>query len=173
MALSQWPSVITGYRSPPTWRGDLQVSIALNAGAYVPAAGDVFAPVVAPGTASVPTGVVAQAAAHRDRYAGIFWQLTHDLAVEVTTTVDSGAHPLDVGELAAFASGAWGYLGTVAGTTQLTATTAATDTLASIAAAYQVSPAELVQANRSPRRASPPPTCSRPRRDDRGGGAIR
>ena len=65
----------------------------------------------APGAASVPTGIVAQATAHRDRYAAIFWQLTHDLAAEVTTTVDGAApHPLDVAGLAAFASGAWGYL---------------------------------------------------------------
>ena len=80
----------------------------------------------------------------------IFWQLSHDLAAEVTTTVDDTRRTrLDVAALAAFASGAWSYLATVAGTTQLTATTAARDTLASIAATYQVSPAELAQANRS------------------------
>ena len=72
----------------------------------------------------------------------------------MTTTVDGtvdglASHPVDVAGLAVFASGAWGYLATVAATTQLTATTAAGDTLASIAATYQVSPAELAAVNRS------------------------
>jgi LysM repeat protein len=154
VALSQWPSVVTGYQfavpAGPADPATVQVSIALNTSAYVAAPGDVFAPVVAPGTTSQPVGVAAQATAHRDRYAAIFWQLSHDLAAEVTTTVDGGApHPLEVAGLAAFASGTWTYLATVAGTTQLTATTAPGDTLASIAATYQVPPAELAEANRS------------------------
>ncbi len=151
VALTQWPSVVTGYQfAGPAGAATVQVGIALNTGAYVAAPGEVFAPVAAPGPASQPVGAAAQAAAHRDRYAGIFWQLSHDLAAEVTTTVDGGApHPLDVAGLAAFASGAWTYLATVAGTTQLTATTAPGDTLASIAATYQVPPAELAEANRS------------------------
>ena len=68
----------------------------------------------------------------------------------MTTTVDAQApHPLDVAGLAAFASGAWGYLATVAGIVQLTTTVPADGTLQGIAGAYQVSPAELAQANRS------------------------
>ena len=154
VALSQWPSVVTGYQfavpAVPAGPAAVQVGIALDTSAYVAAPGEVFAPVVAPGTTSQPVGVAARATAHRDRYAAIFWQLSHDLAAEVTTTVDGGApHPLDVAGLAAFASGAWTYLATVASTTQLTATTAAGDTLASIAATYQVPPAELAEANRS------------------------
>ena len=152
VALSQWPSVVTGYQfAGPAGGATVQVSIALDTSAYVAAPGEVFAPVVAPGTTSQPVGVAARATAHRDRYAAIFWQLSHDLAAEVTTTVDGGEpHPLEVAGLAAFASGAWTYLVTVAGTTQLTATTAPGDTLASIAATYQVPPAELAEANRSP-----------------------
>ena len=151
VALSQWPAVVTGYRFAGTpGAATVEVGVALDTSAYVPAPGEVFTPVAAPGTASLPVGVAAQATAHRDRYAAVFWQLSHDLAAEVTTTVDNTAHPVDVAALAAFASGAWSYLATVAGTTQLTATTAAGDTLASIAATYQVSAAELAQANRSP-----------------------
>ena len=151
IGLSQWPAVVTGYRFAGTpGAATVEVGVALDASAYVPAPGEVFTPVAAPGTASLPVGVAAQATAHRDRYAAVFWQLSHDLAAEVTTTVDNTAHPADVAALAAFASGAWSYLATVAGTTQLTAITAAHDTLASIAATYQVSAAELAQANRSP-----------------------
>ena len=151
VALSQWPSVVTGYQfTGEPGAATVQVDIALDTSAYVPAPGEVFAPVTAPGAASLPTGIAAQASAHRDRYAGIFWQLSHDLAAEVTTTVDEQApHPLDVAGLAAFASGAWGYLGTVAGIVQLTATVPQGATLQSIADTYQVSPAELAQANRS------------------------
>ena len=155
VALSQWPSVVTGYQfAGPAGAATVQVSIALDTSAYVATPGEVFVPVVAPGAASLPTGVAAQATAHRDRYAEIFWQLSHDVTAEVTTTVDGtvdgpASHPVDVAGLAAFASGAWGYLATVAATTQLTATTAAGDTLASIAATYQVSPAELAEVNRS------------------------
>jgi hypothetical protein len=106
VALSQWPSVVTGYQfAGPASGATVQVSIALDASAYVAAPGEVFAPVVAPGTTSQPVGVAARATAHRDRYAAIFWQLSHDLAAEVTTTVDGAApHPLDVARLAAFAS---------------------------------------------------------------------
>ena len=154
VALSQWPSVVTGYQfavpADPAGPATVQVGIALDTSVYVAAPGDVFAPVVAPGTTGQPVGVAARATAHRDRYAAIFWQLSHDLAAEVTTTVDGGApHPLEAAQLAAFASGAWTYLATVAGTTQLTAATAPGDTLASIAATYQVPPAELAEANRS------------------------
>ena len=150
VALSQWPAVVTGYRFAGTpGAATVEVGVALDTSAYVPSPGEVFAPVAAPGTASLPVGIAAQATAHRDRYAAVFWQLSHDLAAEVTTTVDNTAHPVDVAALAAFASGAWSYLATVAGTVQLTATTAAGDTLASIAATYQVSAAELAQANRS------------------------
>ena len=128
----------------------VQVGIALDAGAYVATPGDVFAPVLPPGQASAPTGVAAQASAHRVRYATIFWQLSHDLAAEVTTTVDDHiSHPFDMAELTAFASGAWDYLGTVAASTQLTTTTGTNDTLASIANTYNVSPAELAEANQS------------------------
>ena len=151
VALSQWPSVVTGYQfTGQPGAATVQVDIALDTSAYVPAPGEVFAPVAAPGAASLPTWIAAQASAHRDRYAGIFWQLSHDLAAEVTTTVDAQApHPLDVAGLAAFASGAWGYLATVAGIVQLTTTVPADGTLQGIAGAYQVSPAELAQANRS------------------------
>ena len=151
VALSQWPSVITGYLfAGPPGAAVVQVGIALDAGAYVATPGDVFAPVLPPGQASAPTGVAAQASAHRVRYATIFWQLSHDLAAEVTTTVDDHiSHPFDMAELTAFASGAWDYLGTVAASTQLTTTTGTNDTLASIANTYNVSPAELAEANQS------------------------
>jgi len=151
VALSQWPSVVTGYQfTGQPGAAAVQVDIALDTSAYVPAPGEVFAPVTAPGAASLPTGIAAQASAHRDRYASIFWQLSHDLAAEVTTTVDEQApHPLDVAGLAAFTSGAYGYLATVAGIVQLTTTVPAGGTLQSIADTYQVSPAELAQANRS------------------------
>ncbi len=151
VALSQWPSVVTGYQfTGQPGAATVQVDIALDASAYVPAPGEVFTPVAAPGTPSLPTGIAAQASAHRDRYAGIFWQLSHDLAAEVTTTVDGQApHPLDVAGLAAFASGAWGYLATVAGIVQLATTIPDGGTLQSVAGTYQVGPAELAQANRS------------------------
>ncbi len=151
VALSQWPSVITGYLfAGPPGAATVQVGVALDAGAYVATPGDVFAPVVLPGQASAPTGVAAQASAHQGRYATIFWQLAHDLAAEVTTTVDDQIpHPFDTAGLTAFASGAWDYLGTVAASTQLTTTTGTNDTLASIAATYHVSPAELAEANQS------------------------
>jgi LysM repeat protein len=151
VALSQWPSMVTGYQfTGQPGAAAVQVGIALDAGAYVPAPGEVFAPVTADGTASPPTGIAAQASAHRDRYLSVFWQLSHDLAAEVTTTVDEQApHPIDVAGLAAFASGAYGYLATVAGSVQLTTTVPPGGTLQSIADTYQVSPAELAQANRS------------------------
>ena len=73
VALSQWPSVVTGYQFGPAGAATVQVSIALDTSAYVATPGEVFVPVVAPGAASLPTGVAAQATAHRDRYAEIFW----------------------------------------------------------------------------------------------------
>ena len=106
--------------------------------------GEVFAPV---GSAGGSAGIAARAAAHRDRYAEIFWQVSHDLVAEVTH--DRGrrhAHPVPVGELATFTAAAWGYLQTVARTTQATVPV----------------PAEPPSPTSRPRTTSRPPSWRRP-----------
>ena len=85
IAVSAWPAVLTGYRfTAPPGPVSLVVTLALDTSVYVATPGEVFAPVGGAG----PAGIAARAAAHRDRYAEIFWQVSHDLAAEVSTTVD-------------------------------------------------------------------------------------
>ncbi len=146
-ALSQWPAILPGYRIVGTAQtASVEVLLTLDASVYAASPGELFAPVGLSGLG----GVAARATAHRDRYGEIFWQLSHDVAVEVATTVDGGApHPMPPEALAGFAAATWSYLQTVAGLIQLTIPVAANATLADIAAAYQVPVAELALVNRS------------------------
>ncbi len=148
VAVSQWPAVLTGYRfTGPPGPVSLVVTLALDTSVYVPTPGEVFAPV---GSAGGSAGITARAEAHRDRYAEIFWQVSHDLVAEVTTTVDGATpHLVSVGELATFTATAWGYLQTVARTTQATVPVPDGATLADLAATYHITATELAQANRS------------------------
>lgn len=141
VGVGEWPGATVAYRvvagSPAPL---LEIDLALQSGNYLPAPG-------------VETAVALQAAsAHALRYERVFYQLARPgVAVTATTTLApaSEATPLalSLARFQGFAGTAYVFTSQLAALPPLWHTTGTGETLASVAAAYSVTPEDLLATN--------------------------